>query len=267
MYRSVERPGSTEMDGINRASTEPYYLQLARIIERRIKDGTFEVGARLPSEAELCRIYDLARSTVRETLRLLEQQHLIRLIPRRGAFVHDVADNSWILQVTEGFLESQAHSAEAKIETAVIRSGMEPLGAAAAAALELAEGTPGFALERVRYVNGVPALHSTNWLPAPLGQELIGKPVLEGKASLNATLRAAGFTIASSRREVAAVSAPPDTARRLELTRSAPVLRIRSVSRDVSGRPIDYYESLVRSDILTIAVNAEAASGVRGESR
>jgi hypothetical protein len=110
-----------------------------------------------------------------------------------------------------------------------------------------------------------PAFHQL--ASRPLGQELIGKPVLHGKASLNATLRATGFTIASSRRELAAVSAPADTARRLVLTRSAPVLRIRSVSRDVSGRPIDYYESLVRSDILTIAVNAEAANGVRGESR
>lgn len=247
------------MDDIDRASTEPYYQQLARIIERGIKDGRYKPGDRVPGESELCRTYDLARSTVRETFRVLEQQNLIRLVPRRGAFVNDATENRWMLQVTEGFLETAAHSPDALIETSVLRSGIEPLPKQAAAALELPEGTSGFALERVRKVNGVPALHSTNWLPAHVGDVLVGKPVLEGKASLNATLRAAGFHIFSARREVAAIAAPADTARRLQLSKNAPVLEIKSVSRDAAGRPFDYYASLVRSDVLTIAVNAEAA--------
>lgn len=245
-------------DGIDRSSAEPYYLQLTRILQRRIKDGTYAVGEQIPGESELCRSFDLARSTVRETLRTLEQQQLIRLVPRRGAFVKDARDNRWVLRVAQGFLESAAHSAEAEIETSVIRSGVEPLPARAAVALELAPGAECFALERVRRVNGVPALHSTNWLAADVGAVLQGKPVLSGSASLNATLREAGFHIFSARRELAAIAASADTARRLELPKNAPVLRITSVSRDANGRPFDYYESIVRSDVLTIAVSAEA---------
>lgn len=262
MYGTFVQNGPNAMDGIDRASTDPYYLQLARILERRIKEGRYRVGDRIPGESELCRTYDLARSTVRETLRVLEQQRLIRIVPRRGAFVNDAVDNRWMLQVTQGFLESEAHSPDAPIETMVIRAEIEPLVPQAAAALGLPDGIPGFVLERVRRVNGVPALHSTNWLPAHVGSGLIGKPVLEGQASLNATLRAAGFHIFSARREVAAIAAPADTARRLELTRGAPILQIKSVSKDATGRPFDYYESLVRSDALTIAVNAEASGEV-----
>lgn len=245
------------LDGIDRSSAEPYYLQLARILQRQIKDGTYGVGEQLPGESELCRTYDLARSTVRETLRALEQQQLIRLVPRRGAFVKDNNDNRWMLRVAHGFLESEAHSTDARIETRVVRSGIEPLPERAAVALELPEGEEGFFLERVRRVNGVPALHSTNWLPADVGAMLQGKPVLTGDASLNATLRDAGFHIFSARRELAAIPASPETARRLELPRNAPVLRITSISRNASGRPFDYYESLVRSDTLTITVSAE----------
>lgn len=245
-------------DGIDRSSPEPYYLQLAHILQDRIGDGTYGPGAQIPGESELCRTYDLARSTVRETLRTLEQQRLIRLVPRRGAFVTDQKDNRWMLRVTEGFLESAAHSGDAVIETEVLRAGFEPAPAPAAAALELREGERVFALERLRKVDGRPALHSTNWLPPDVGGLIEATPVLQGAASLNATLRDSGIRVSSARRELAAIAASPETARRLELPKSAPVLRITSTSRDAAGRAFDYYESLVRSDALTISINAEA---------
>lgn len=246
-------------DGIDRSSPEPYYLQLARILQNRIGDGTYGPGAQIPGESELCRTFDLARSTVRETLRTLEQQRVIRLVPRRGAFVTDRKDSRWMLRVTQGFLESEARSGDSVIETEVLRAGAEPAPARAAAALGLAEGEAVFAIERLRKVDGLPALHSTNWLPLDVGGLLEAKPVLRGTASLNATLREAGVHIFSARRELAAIAASAETARRLELPRNAPVLRITSTSRDAAGRPFDYYESLVRSDALTISINAEAA--------
>ena len=244
------------MDDIDRSSIEPYYLQLAHILERQIRDGELAVGARLPAESELCRRFDLARSTVRETFRTLEQQRLIRVVPRRGAFVNDASDSRWMLQVAHGFLE--AHTPDARIETQVIRAATEPLPRPAADALALAEGEAGFVLERLRRVNGVPAVHSINWLPEPVGAVLAGQPVLRGEASLNATLRAAGYRIFAARREVAAVPASPEAALRLQVARNAPLLEIRSISRDAEGRAFDYYESRLRSDVVTVSVDAEA---------
>ena len=74
---------------IDRTSPEPFYLQLVRIMEEAIDTGAFNVGDKLPGESELCRRYELARSTVRETLRTLDDRRRIRIIPRRGAFVID----------------------------------------------------------------------------------------------------------------------------------------------------------------------------------
>lgn len=246
------------MDTINRTSAEPYYLQLARILESQIKTGQYKAGDRVPGETELCRTFDLARSTVRETLRTLEQQRLIRMIPRRGAFVTDPIDNRWKLQVTQGFLETESHSPDRSIDTFVLRSGFELLPSFAAKALGLADGERGFVLERVRHIDGKSAMHSTNYLPADVAGVLIGKPVLEGSASLNQTLREGGFSIYAARREVAAVAAPANTAKELGLSRGAPVLLIQSTSRDESGRTFDFYRSYVRSDVVTVSVDAEA---------
>lgn len=246
------------MQKIDRDSTEAYYVQLSTIIEEMIRTGQLRAGERIPSESELCRNYDLARSTVRETFRILEQKRLIRLVPRRGAFVSDHSDNRWTLQVTQGFLETGAHSPGTAIKTRVLKYGEAPLPDNAAVALELNPGTVGFELRRLRFIDGLPAVHSINWLPLNVGQALLGEPVLEGEGSLNATLRQAGYHIFRARREVAAVIAPPDVGKYLQVSKSYPVLLIRSSSRDNSGKPFDYYESHARNDVVTISVDAEA---------
>ena len=253
------------METIDRASPEPYYAQLAKILEGRLKAGHFKPGDRFPGETQLTRQYDLARSTVRETLRALEQQGLIRMVPNRGAFVNGMESNRWMLQVTQGFLEPEAHSPDRAIATTVLRSGYEPASDPVAKALGLVGAQQVFVLERLRQMDGKPAMHSTNWLPGEVGAALLGKPVLEGGKSLNQTLRESGFSIYSARREVAAVAAPEHTAKLLQLKRNTPILLIRSVSRDENGRPFDYYCSYVRSDVVTISVNAEARGEASGK--
>lgn len=44
----------------------PLYSQLMGIIKRSITSGALKVGDLLPSEAELCRVYDISRNTVRQ---------------------------------------------------------------------------------------------------------------------------------------------------------------------------------------------------------
>lgn len=246
------------MGGIARESAEPYYQQLARIIEQDIRDGRYAVGDRIPTETELCRIYDLSRSTVRETLRALEQQRLIRMVPRRGAYVNSAEAESWTLQVTQGFLETQSRSSSRSIVTRVLRWGVDSMPDLPAKALDLPAGSSGFYIERIRSMDGMPALHSINWMPEDVGSHLIGTRVLEGEQSLNETLASAGYTVYAARREVAAVPAPREVARHLDLKDGSPLLRIDSVSRDASGRAFDFYRSHVRSDVVTIAVDAEA---------
>jgi len=65
----------------------PRHQQLAESLLGQIKDGTFAVGDRLPTEAELGKTYGLARGTVRRTLGRLEQLGLIDRRAGRGTTV------------------------------------------------------------------------------------------------------------------------------------------------------------------------------------
>lgn len=78
---------------------------------------------------------------------------------------------------------------------------------------------------------------------------------------LNATDRQTGHHIFRARREVAAVISPHNGAAYMQVSKNFPVLLIRSSSRDMQGKPFDYYESHARNDVVTISVDAETLAG------
>lgn len=63
-------------------SDAPLYVSLARILTEAISGGRHPVGALLPTEETLAQAYAVSRQTVREALRLLEEQGLVSR--RRG---------------------------------------------------------------------------------------------------------------------------------------------------------------------------------------
>jgi len=68
-------------------ATEYVYVQLADELAGLIRDGTYPVGSRLPSEAELSEVYEVARPTVRQALARLREQGFIRTLHGRGSVV------------------------------------------------------------------------------------------------------------------------------------------------------------------------------------
>lgn len=73
-------------------SSPPVYEQIAEIIRRQIHDGDYLVGEKLPSENDLCEIYNVARGTVRRSIKgliaegILESKKVKELLcPRQRA--------------------------------------------------------------------------------------------------------------------------------------------------------------------------------------
>ena len=257
---SVSKP----QPGIDRSSPEPYYVQLSRLMEAEIDAGRYGVGDRLPGETELCRNFDLARSTVRETLRSLEQKGRIKVVPRRGAFVIDPGRSGWLLQVAEGFFEAEVDHHQRNVETRVLSAKRMPLPRVAADALDLDAGAPGFVLKRLRRLDGQVALLSVNYLPRELEAVVRQSEIMKGTGSLNRVLHQAGYTIHGARRSVEAVAASAELAELLEVRVDTPLMLITSASWGKDGKVFDYYTSWVRSDVVKVTIEARtAADGTR----
>ena len=75
------------MSTLSMESDIPLYSQLVSIVKRNISAGTLATGDLLPSEAELCRTFDISRSTVRQAIGALEAEGLVVRKQGRGTFV------------------------------------------------------------------------------------------------------------------------------------------------------------------------------------
>ncbi|MEH7501533.1 GntR family transcriptional regulator [Neobacillus drentensis] len=67
----------------------PLYLQIKSELKRKIEEGDWNPGDKIPSELELCEIYNVSRITVREAINeLVWEEYLIKQRPK-GTFVLD----------------------------------------------------------------------------------------------------------------------------------------------------------------------------------
>lgn len=59
-------------------------------IREMIESGAYEVGEKLPTEAKLCEMLSVSRTSVREATRVLQTLGYVTLVPGKGAFVADL---------------------------------------------------------------------------------------------------------------------------------------------------------------------------------
>jgi DNA-binding GntR family transcriptional regulator len=72
----------------------PRYLQIARALKRGIADGTWPIGARLPTELELCEQFGISRFTARAAVRVLDSAGLITRRQKVGTIVIATPDDA-----------------------------------------------------------------------------------------------------------------------------------------------------------------------------
>lgn len=72
---------------LDKHSSIPLYAQLRDLIIKRIQDGTYPPGSRIPSEMDYCRELDLSRPTVRQAIAELVSDGVLEIRKGRGTYV------------------------------------------------------------------------------------------------------------------------------------------------------------------------------------
>ena len=58
-------------------------------LREMIENGEYKVGEKLSTETELCKMFKVSRTSVREALRVLQTMGYVEMLPGKGAFVSD----------------------------------------------------------------------------------------------------------------------------------------------------------------------------------
>jgi GntR family transcriptional regulator len=232
---------------IDRRSPVPYYVQLKEALTEVIERGVWNPGDQIPSEHELCDLFDVSRTVVRQALKEMSYEGLLVREKGRGTFVEEpkISSRSLVHSLT-GFYEDMEGRGHPPV-TDVLEQDIEPANPKIAASLGLDPLTPVIKLERLRFVQGEPIVLVSSYLPYHLCPKLIRADMRH--QSLYAFLkREYGLTITHGRRRIDAVLANEHEAELLEIEPGSPLLRLDSVSFMRDGTPLEYFHGLFRGD-------------------
>lgn len=231
----------------------PLYRQVYDILVRKIAEGAWKPGEMLPSEQAIAREMGVSHGTVRKVLDALTAENLLLRRQGKGTFV---AEHDQDRALFRFFHIAQPGGERLVPQSAKVKIKARPARAVECEKLELPSKDAVFEITRLRLIGGKPAIREAIILP----QRLF--PRLDRIGDLPNTLYSLyqsqfGITIAAAREELRAALATRDDQSSLGLKTGSPILVIGRVALSLTGQPVEWRESRVRTDHLVYAVTLQ----------
>ncbi|AOI57805.1 GntR family transcriptional regulator [Burkholderia diffusa] len=226
-------------------SATPLYVQIKDTLRARILDGTYAPHSRMPSEHELCAMFDVSRITVRQALGDLQKEGLLFRLHGKGTFVSKpkAFQNVTSLQGFAEAMSSMGYEIVNQLRSFRIVKADRHL----ATKLNVQEGAPLVEIHRVRLLNREPVSLEQTWVPEALGKRLAGADLVTRDIFLILE-NDCGVPLGHADMSIDAILADDEIVDALRVEESSPVLRIERLTHDASGAPIDYEHLYFRGD-------------------
>ena len=235
---------------MNDDSGLPRYAQIARLLKTGIQDGTFAIGSRLPTEADLCEQFGISRFTAREAVRTLLSAGLVTRRQRVGTVVIAKPDTARYAQDANSLPDLLQYALDTELRFVYI-------GKVALAREQARDfGVP--AGEEWTYALGVRHAAEAGGEPRPICiTRLFLNPALEGIGALLRERRTAvydliereyGTTIQRVEQELSGTVLDTDDAANLGCAPGAPALRILRKYFDRQDRLVEVADNVHPSD-------------------
>ncbi len=231
---------------IDRNSYVPLYVQVRDALRDMIEQGGLQAGEQLPGEPELCRMFNVSRTVIRQALRDIELDGSIVRHKGKGTFVAEPKLREGLFQELTGFYQDMANKGHAPISE-VLTQEVVPASRKVAAQLKVRPSTPVVQIDRLRFVDDEPIVFVTTYLPEARCPGLVSAD-LKHQSLYAYLLSEYGLAIERGHRHLEAVAAGEHEAKLLQVKKGAPLILLDSVSYLADGTPIEYYHALHRGD-------------------
>lgn len=230
---------------------QPLYLQVAGQLKRAIADGTYPVGARLPTELELCAQFDISRFTAREAIRVLSTAGLVTRRQRVGTVVIATPGDARFMHDASSLRDLHQYAQDTELRFMYV--GRQPVDKQLARQLDAEPGSEWTFAVGLRVTpgeDGQPArpICITRLYLSPLLKG-VDKRLRGRQGAVYALIEADyGHPIDRVDQELQAVLLDADDAANLGAQPGAPALKIVRRYLDAQGRVLEMAENVHPSD-------------------
>ena len=213
-------------------------------IECYILEKKLPPHAKLPSERDMCSMWNFNRTTLRSAIKRLIVEG--KLYNRKGSGTF-VAPPKLERDLQDAMSVSEAvYLAGRVLETRLLDRQILKADRHVAQKLQLEEGSSVFYLRRLRVVDGIPVMIEHSYV------DYSRYPYLERydfcEESLYSVLECYGVGVHHGGEEVGITYTTEEEAQRLNMEEGQPVFYLSGVSCDINDRPVEYFKSVVRAD-------------------
>lgn len=149
---------------VNKSTPIPLYFQFKNILIEMMKDDVLQPGDMIPTEFELCDIYGISRTTIRQALTELVNEGKFYRVKGRGTFVAQTKIEHDLTRKVESFNNEMIRYGYTP-STKVLEFKVVSATPEVSAALNLSPNTDVIYLKRLRFGNDEPILISQTYLP------------------------------------------------------------------------------------------------------
>ena len=252
---------------VDPAGDRAVYKQIADHLRTAIGRGGLREGDQLPSEAQLMEHYGVARMTIRNALRVLQDEGLVTAEHGRGVYVRArppvrrlASDRFAQRHRKEGMaafsVEAAQVGATPEVDMLTVTEGHPP--AEIADRLGLADDADVVIRSRRYLLDGRPMETAVSYIPADLAR---GTPISDpnpGPGGIYARLEEQGHTLARFTEDVSARMPTPGETRVLGLRPGVPVFHLVRTAYDLDGRAVEVCDTVMAADAYQLSYELPA---------
>jgi GntR family transcriptional regulator len=233
------------------------------MLQDHIQSGHWQPGDQLPGEPELCRMFKVSRTVIRQALKDLDIKGLVYREKGKGTFVSEPKISESLIQKLTGFYQDMVDQGYTPV-TQVLKQVAVPATHKIANYLQIEAGTSVVEIERLRLIQETPIQLVTTYIPYSTCPALL-KEDLTNQSLYEFLEEQCGMMIVRGRRSIEAVAANEYEAQLLNVDRGSPLILLDSVSYLSDGTPIEYYHALHRGDRTRFEVELVRLKGAGGQ--
>lgn len=238
---------------IGKDNRTPLYYQLMDLIVEKIENGILQEHDKLPSERELCEIYDVSRTTVRQTMQELEKEGYIYKKHGKGSFVSPHVYNQSLVKFYS-FTEEMKKYGKSPSSKVVSLLVME-CGNKMSKILNIDIEEEVYQITRLRLADGEPMLFETSYIPVHLFPYLT-KAQLEQTPMYEIFRKKYNVQITKAVENFRAVATNDKEAQWLQIQAGEPSLLLERITYAKEG-VIEYTKTIARGDKFTYTVELQ----------
>lgn len=231
---------------LNREIPVPLYYQLKEILLAHIRKNQLNVGDPIPTEIELCRIFNISRPTVRQAINELVNEGYLKKIKGKGTFIAEPKiDHEYTHRIISFNDEMRQKGLIPK--TKVLKQRYIPSDEQIAKKLNLHVGEEVLHLKRLRFTNNEPIVFLDSYIPSKMCPGIIDVDFVNN--SLYATFeKEYGIIIKRAVRSIEVNLAGEYEAKLLKIREGDPIHYFETVAYNQDNIAVEYTISRYRGD-------------------